>query len=160
MASAAFEESRFVPGRNQSETAELVMEVIRKAAGEGIQMPSNDDIAAELGLQGSSTVPGIVNRLEARGLIKVDRYQRSRRVTIVATGESTAMPKNTSPHWRQRPCNLPTPSLPAIRRKNQDITQRIMVAARREQRDFVQFLADMVWLGFEQYEAEKAEGKD
>jgi len=42
----------------------------------------------------------ITQRLEKRGLIQVDRYQRARVVHIVSTGKSTAEPTCKTPHWR------------------------------------------------------------
>src|SRR3546814_8934868 len=78
-----------------------------------------------IGASSDSTPPTIVRRLEEKGLIKVDRFQRSRRVYIVATDKWTPMPLNTAPHWRNRPQQVPSPSLQAVRERRPDIAAQI-----------------------------------
>lgn len=76
--------------------------LIEAAANEGRRAPSNDAIADALGTVSSQTGAKAVEVLEAAGLITVKRFQASRQITVVATGKTTAMPLNQTPHWRTR----------------------------------------------------------
>jgi hypothetical protein len=136
---------------------EIVMRMIGEAIRDRRECPTNDDFSHAIGCAlGSATTPTILHRLEAKGLIAVKRYQRSRQVIDIRTGKSTAAPANTAPHWRDRKKrdNVPTPALGAMRVRNAEMTARIMVAARREGRDLIDFLGDLVWMGFHVYEEE------
>ena len=117
-------------------------------------MPTNEEIADRLTI-GLSSVPTILKRLEDRGSIKVIRFQRTRQVVV--NGEATLMPANTAPHWRNRPFTQPVPSpgLDMVRQRSPEVAARILIAARREGKDFATFLTDMVWAGFALYEAEE-----
>ena len=74
------------------------------AAEFGRTAPTCEMLAAFMdigdGGPGISTTVLITQRLEKRGLIQVDRYQRARVVTIMSTGKSTAEPHCKTPHWR------------------------------------------------------------
>jgi len=52
--------------------------------------PNYLDLNELVGYESASASVGVVKRLEAKGLIVVSRYQRFRRVQIVATGLWTA----------------------------------------------------------------------
>ena len=67
-----------------------VMHMLKVAIAAGEPCPSNPDIAAELGLSSRSGSVKILHALEEKGLIRVDRFRMSRRVTIIATGRATA----------------------------------------------------------------------
>src|SRR3546814_19759806 len=84
-----------------------------------------------------------------KGLIKVDRFQRSRRVYIVATDKWTPMPLNTAPHWRNRPQQVPSPSLQAVRERRPDIAAQLITRASQLGKPAVEFLADLVFVGWE-----------
>lgn len=68
-----------------------VLRMIIEAAIKGDPCPSNLDIEMELGCNSTSVAPVVVRRLEEKGYIRVTRYQRAREVTIIATGQSTAV---------------------------------------------------------------------
>jgi hypothetical protein len=69
---------------------QLVYEALREAAANGDQCPLNLDLEMITGFNSGSMGPVLVQRLERKGLIVVERYQRFRRVQIVATGQWTA----------------------------------------------------------------------
>ena len=73
---------------NEFETITLAM--IRRAAQAGEPCPTNLDIEIELGCNSTSVAPSVVKRLEDKGIIRVNRYQRAREVEIIETGEKTA----------------------------------------------------------------------
>lgn len=64
--------------------------LIMAAAANGATCPSNAQIAHACGYASASRGTELIARLEYDGLIRVARFQSSRIVTIVATGESTA----------------------------------------------------------------------
>ena len=73
------------------------------AAEAGRPAPTADDIQEHTGCNSISSTVGFVQKLEKRGLISVERFQRSRRITILATGKRTAAVANQTPHWRSGP---------------------------------------------------------
>lgn len=81
---------------------QIIMGALTSAAEQGAYCPTADDLSDMIDSNAVSTTVAIIHRLERRGLVKVERYQRSRRVTIVETGCSTAEPANKAPHWRVR----------------------------------------------------------
>lgn len=135
---------------------QTVLDQLVRAADENRPCPTQDDLLEALGCEGgvSSTV-NIVQRLERYGLIEVERFQRSRRVRIVETGKWTAMPLNIAPHWRNRPKEVPAPSMSVIRAKRPDIAAEIFTRAAELGKPAVEYLADLVFVG---WEVEKARG--
>ncbi len=73
-----------------SRSEEIILMEIAQAAKDGRVCPTYLDLNEAIGAESSSTSPSIVARLERKGLITVQRYQRFRTVTICATGETTA----------------------------------------------------------------------
>lgn len=67
-----------------------VYDLLCQAARLSAVCPTNLDIEMLLGYESASTGPVMVARLEKRGLIRVERYQRFRIIEICATGERTA----------------------------------------------------------------------
>jgi DNA-binding MarR family transcriptional regulator len=130
---------------NTSDTTILAM--ISEAAEIGAPCPTNEDLGDRLGF-GLSAPPQILNRLERRGLIIVERYQRSRRVTIIATGKATAPVKNTAPHWRKRPASMPSVSTTYVQQRKPDLAREMMVAARREGKTLQDYMLDLIWDGW------------
>ncbi|WP_067736240.1 hypothetical protein [Novosphingobium naphthalenivorans] len=61
-----------------------------RAADAGEPCPLNLDLEMLIGCSSGSTAPMAVKRLEQRGLVKVIRFQRFRRVQICASGKWTA----------------------------------------------------------------------
>lgn len=73
-----------------------------RAAEAGVECPKNSTLC-EIADVGSVSYPATaIGTMERLGLIKVVRYQRSRQVTITATGKSTAEPIFKAKHWRDR----------------------------------------------------------
>lgn len=68
----------------------IVYQALIDAAEAGQPCPLNMDIEDLIGCDSTSMGPWIIRRLEEKGLIKVERYQRFRVVEIVATGKRTA----------------------------------------------------------------------
>jgi hypothetical protein len=129
-----------------SRDEEVVLAAITRAANAGYPCPTADDLLDLLPqFHSVSVTVDIVNRLEAEGMIEVERYQRGRRVKIVSTGNMTALPTNLAPHWRTRPGNVLTPALHVLRARNFDLTREIMNAARQEGKDLSWFLGDLVF---------------
>jgi hypothetical protein len=68
----------------------IIYDELNRAAHAGTICPNYLDLNEACGLESSSASPSIVKRLERKGLILVLRFQRFRRVKIVATGQWTA----------------------------------------------------------------------
>lgn len=82
-------------------TERTTYRALAEAARAGLPCPSNIDIEILCGYNSCSMGPALVKRLERKGLIRVERYQRFRIVEIVATGERTAQASNmrdVTPH--------------------------------------------------------------
>ena len=134
----------------------LLLAALTDAADRGARCPTNEELGDLLGM-GLSAPPGIMRRLETRGLIAVEVYQRERRVTIVSTGKQTAAVRTPAPHWRNRPRDVPAPAAHALRVQRPDTARDIMAAARRLKREPADFLADLVWLGWAQWQETEVE---
>lgn len=74
---------------------------IERAADAGEMAPSNRQLAAALGAKSATAGGNCINFLERHGLIQVERFLYSRQITIVASGKSTARPKNPRPTLTQ-----------------------------------------------------------
>lgn len=143
-------------GYDPREAERKVLDALTAAADAGAKCPTQDELAELIGVEAVSTTVGIVNRLERKGLIKVERYQRERRVMIVATGNMTAPAANPVTHWRRRALKVPSPTLGHIRHRKPDVAAQIIVAARREGMEVQEFLACLVWAGFERYQTQQS----
>ena len=77
------------------------MRLLENAAERGDQCPGNAFIAGAIGAGSISAPPEVIKGLEKKGYISVQRFQRSRVVTICATGKQTAAVRDEV-HWRQR----------------------------------------------------------
>ena len=75
---------------NLSQRETLVMRLLENAAERGDQCPGNAFIAGAIGAGSISAPPEVIKGLEKKGYISVQRFQRSRVVTICATGKQTA----------------------------------------------------------------------
>lgn len=78
-----------------------VLAFIERAALQERELEPNDEIAHRLDCTGSGTVRGIMVRLERKGYIATESFQRGRRVLAKRLGKWTASPKCTVPHWRE-----------------------------------------------------------
>lgn len=135
----------------------MVYRELHRAAEAGQPCASNADLGDTIGSINStgSTVAGIVKRLEMRGLITVERYQRERRVTIVATGKSTAEVRTPAPHWRTRPrpASMPSVSPTYLTAKRASMGTALVMAAQQEGMTVQEFIAELAWAGWLQREA-------
>lgn len=87
--------------RSGQQARGIIYRALFRAAQRGAPCPTQEVMAELCGLEPHSTSHH-VRQLELRGMIRVARFQRSRRVTIVATGKSTMQSRETRPHWRER----------------------------------------------------------
>ncbi len=145
--------SQLVPALSSTEAS--ILSALTDAAARGLRCPTNEDLADMLGLRAVSSPVWLMQRLEARGAIRVERFQRERRVTIVATGQATAAVRNPAPHWRDRPRDVPAPSPSQLRERRPDTAGAIMAEARRQHVAPAEFLADLVWRGWRQWQDEQ-----
>lgn len=67
-----------------------VYEALCQAASDGAPCPMNLDLEEMFGYSSASQGARLIRRLEERNMIRVERYQRFRRVQIVETGKWTA----------------------------------------------------------------------
>ncbi len=101
-AAIAAEESD--PAGTLSPSARATYAMIALAAEAGEPCPSNRIVAAALGFGSVGHVPAVLNRIQAAGLIRIERGSTSRIVTILANGKRTAGEPGAI-HWRYRPEN-------------------------------------------------------
>lgn len=137
-----------------------VLDICTRAAEEGRPLEPTEIIMEQIGANGVATVPGVLKRLEAKGLITRNVYQRGRQVCIVATGECTAPPNDTSPHWRlrDRSNDPPAPAIQQLRQRDMSLAMQIEQEARRSGKSMAEFLADLVYIGWHAYQAERDNG--
>jgi hypothetical protein len=136
----------------------IALECIRQIASEG-RRATKAEICGAIGSDNyeGGTVSGVIGRLEAKGYINRETFQRGMRLCVVATGQCTAPPRDTSPHWRLREENVPTPTIQAVRERNKPIASMIEAEARQLGKAPAEFLADLVYIGWSEYQAEKGE---
>ena len=134
----------------------IAFDLIVRAAERGDRAPTATDIQEAVGCNSVSSTVNIVQRLERRGLIRVERHQVARRITVVETGKSTAPVNNTAPHWRARPRprSMPSVAPSMVQQRKPDLAREMMVAARHEGLSFQDFLMDLVWIGWSVRQAE------
>lgn len=142
---------------DRDEAKEAIYDRLNYAAVIGEICPTADELAEVSGVGSVSTTVALMHVLEDEGRIKVERFQKTRQVTITATGQSTAEPSNKSPHWRDRDEGVPLPAIQALRQKAPNIVTLIEAEARLLGKSLSDFLADLVYIGWHEYQAEKAE---
>lgn len=121
----------------------MIFRRLREAADAGEDCPTCDDLADLIGANAVATTVGVMQRLERKGLILVERYQRTRRVTIVATGAQTREPVNQAPHWREIAVTLGT-----LRKQRPAEANAIVFEAARRKMRVADFLSDLIWAGW------------
>lgn len=136
-----------------------VLKHCERAASAGEPAPSIEQLSAIIGANGVSTVPGIMKRLEAKGYISRTIYQRGRVVCISATGQCTAPPPSLAPHWRTRSEQVPSPAIQSVRDKCKSVSAMIEAEARQRGCSLAALLADLTYIGWHQYIAEKETGE-
>ena len=127
----------------------ITYDAIKLSAQNCEPCPRADDLVEITGCQSVSTTVKFVQSLEAKGFIKIERYQRSRRVYVVELDMWTALPLNRSPHWRDRPRQLPAPSITTIRQRKTDVADEISKWAINRGVAMCDALADLVFVGWE-----------
>lgn len=134
----------------------IALECIKQIVREG-RRATNAELCAAIGSENydGGTGPGVLARLEAKGFITRHRFQRGMQVCIAATGQCTAPPRDTSPHWRLRTEQVPTPAIQTVRERNKPIASMIEAEARTSGKQMTDFLADLVYIGWFAYLAEK-----
>ncbi len=113
-----------------------------RSADAGLPALLKADIVALLDCA-DSTVTDVEQRMEAKGWISIARFHRGRRVTITATGKSTAAPKCIRKHWRARPEHQTDP-FQLLRLRSPDRAEAVLAAAKREQRSPAAMMMDMI----------------
>lgn len=132
-----------------TERERIIFDALNAAAEAALPAPRNDDLMGMVGCSSDSTPPHTIRRLEEKGLIAVARYQRTRQICIIATGKCTAMPMSTAPHWRDRPRDVPTPAVAAVRSRQPDLAAQIMTWAASRSIPICDALADLVFVGWQ-----------
>lgn len=120
----------------------MVYRALRDAADAAAPCPTCDELCDLIGCDSSSTPVRIIHQLEARGLIRVKRYQRARQVFVVATGKWTRAPASTSEPWRETAVTLS-----ALQRERPDDTIELLLAADRAGKPLAAFMREMLWAG-------------
>lgn len=92
-------------------------------ADRGERAPTNEAIATYLRLGSPGTASGVLAALEQKGWIAVERGNRARVVTIMATGRRTAGHVD-QPHWRQRQDAVASFATPDRAREREQQRQR------------------------------------
>jgi hypothetical protein len=136
-----------------------VFDCYQRAARLGAPAPSTEEMTEMIGALSDSTIPGITRRIEEKGYITRQIFQRGRVICIAETGHCTAPPNDTSPHWRLRADRVPTPAIQAVRQRSMPLAAMIEAEARLTGRSLTDFLADLVYIGWHEYAAEKERGE-
>jgi hypothetical protein len=107
-------ERRAILAADLTHSERTVLQFVEAAAEAGRELESNEDIAEHLNFSGTGTVRGIMLRLERKGYIVTESFQRGRRVFSKRIGKWTRSPLCTIPHWRTvlQKSKGETPALP------------------------------------------------
>lgn len=133
----------------------IALDRLKQIAAEGQQASQQALAEACNAAHPTGTVPGVLNRLERKGYIIRQYYQRGLQVTITETGQTTAPPPCTAPHWRNRVDRTPTPAIQAIRQRDISTAMQIENEARALGKSVAEFLADLVYIGWHALMAER-----
>jgi SOS-response transcriptional repressor LexA len=134
-----------------------VYEICRRCASAGVELDSQESIIVEVGFESPSSAADVMRRLETKGYIERRLFQKGRMVKICETGEWTAEPKNTAPHWRLRKESCPAPAIHQIRERARPLAQMIEAKARALGKPLHEFLIDCVYVGFNEIMHEGSE---
>lgn len=132
----------------------IALECLKQIAREGRQATQPELCAATGAMYQSGTVPAILKRLEQKGYITRKVYQRGFAVSISGTNLSTAEPPNTAPHWRDRTDQVQSPAIHMVRQKMPQASVLIEQEARKLGKPMSDFLADLVYIGWHEYQRE------
>lgn len=133
----------------------VALRKLEQIAREGRQATQNE-VAEALGASPlTGTVPGVFNRLQAKGYITRRYYQRGLEITIVESGLTTAPPADRSPHWRNRTEPVPAPAIQSVKQRDMTLSFRMEQEARALGKPFAEFLTDLVYIGFHGFMQER-----
>lgn len=135
----------------------IALECLKQIASEGRTATQPELCAATGAGYQTGTVPAILNRLEKKGYITRQVFQRGMIVHIVATGQTTRAPNDQTPHWRLRTDRVPAPAIQHFRERAKPVAAMIEAEARLLGKSLTDFLSDLVYIGWHEYQAEKAE---
>jgi len=126
----------------------------KASTGESVTQVS---LTAAIGSQNTagSTAAGVLNRLESKGYIERRAFQRGVQVCIVATGQCTAPPPCTVPHWRTITDRAPLPAIQEVRKRDMSLAQWIESTARGLGRDYLDFATELLRRGAQDFRAEQ-----
>jgi DNA-binding MarR family transcriptional regulator len=123
-------------------------------AGQPVTQASITDAIGSSNVAGS-TAAGVLNRLDAKGYIERRAFQRGVQVCIVATGQCTAPPPCTVPHWRTISDNAPVPAIQHLRSRDMSLAQWIETTARSLGRDYLDFAMELLKRGAQDFKADQ-----
>jgi hypothetical protein len=133
----------------------IALESLKQIATEG-RRATQAELCAATGVNyQTGALPAILRRLEDKGYIKREVFQRGMTICIPSLGICTAPPIDRSPHWRQRTASVPTPAIQPIRERAKPIASMIETESRLLGKSMTDFLADLVYIGWHEYQAEK-----
>lgn len=143
-----------------SATESIALECLKQIASEG-RVADQYEICAAIGSGNTNggTVAGVVNRLVDKGFVERigGPLQKGMWLKIVATGQITAEPRNKITHWRFRTDRVPSPAIQSVAQKAKPIAAMIEAEARLLGKSLSDFLSDLVYIGWHEYQAEKSE---
>lgn len=133
----------------------VAYEALKQIANEGRRATQPELCAATgVGYQ-TGALPAILKRLEEKGHITRQVFQRGMTVCIVETGQCTAAPECTVPHWRSITDRPPTPAIHQVRQHDMSIARWIETEARTKGRNMADFLVELVLRGAQDYRADQ-----
>jgi hypothetical protein len=133
----------------------IALECLKQIASEG-RRATQAELCAATGVNyQTGALPAILRRLEDKGHIKREIYQRGMTICIPSLGVCTAPPQDQSPHWRQRTDRVPSPTIQPVRERAKPVAAMIETEARLLGKSLTDFLADLVYIGWHEYQAEK-----
>lgn len=127
----------------------MVYRALWKAAQNGEDCPTCDDLVDLIGCSAISVTVEIIHKLEAAGKIQVRRYQRSRQVFVVALGKWTREPANKALPWRRRQAV----TLSDLRSDYPDETMELQLQADKRGIPLPDYLRELIWAGWRAIQA-------
>jgi hypothetical protein len=128
---------------------QVAYDCIERIADEGREV-SQQEIGEAIGYSIPATATGVINRLVAKGYVEHvgGRLQKALWLRIVATGRTTAEPRNKTPHWRYRTEKVPAPAIHRVAEHAKPLAEMIEAKASSLGKPLADFLMDCVYVGF------------
>lgn len=134
---------------DRHQAKEAIFQRLQQAAARGEICPTADELQEVSGVGSVSTTVALMHVLEEEERITVTRYQRSRVVTILSDGTTTAGSANQTPHWRELGRQAPTPQIELVQQSKPDVAALIFAKARAKGKSPQAYLLELVWMGWE-----------